>query len=93
MIDPKRINRRKLREVAEKTWAGEDTGVTVRQLLVLIGARRRGSHVQWFIEGELQKLGLGTKPSFKVPTGYDTMVRFVVRPTSAQIQAVLHASR
>lgn len=93
MIDPKRINRRKLREVAEKTRAGDNVGMTVRQLLALFGAKRRGSHVQWFVESELQKLGMGTKPSFKVPTGYDTMVRFVVRPTRAQIQGVLHASR
>ncbi len=41
--------------------------------------------MQWFIQDELQKLGLDTKPSFKVPTEYDTMVWFVVRPTSAQI--------
>lgn len=92
MIDPRRINRRQLREVAERTRDGENVGMTVRQLLALFGAKRRGYRVEWFIEKELQQLGLGTKPSFKMPKGYDTMVWFVLRPTNAQIQAVLDAS-
>ena len=89
MISHKRINRRKLREIAERTQAGETVGMTVRQLLRLFGTRRRGYRVEWFIEKELQKFGLDTKPSFKMPREYDAMAWFVVRPTEAQIEAAL----
>ncbi len=92
MIDPRRINRQKLRDVAEMTRAGERVGMTVRQLLALFGAKRRGHYVEWGIEKELRALGLGTEPSFKKPKEYDTMVWFVMRPTNAQIQAALDES-
>ena len=89
MISHKRIKRSKLREIAERTQAGETVGMTVRQLLRLFGTRRRGYRVEWFIDKELQKFGLDTKPSFKMPSEYDAMVWFVVRPTEEQIEAAL----
>ncbi|MCY3705281.1 MAG: hypothetical protein OXH08_07230 [Gammaproteobacteria bacterium] len=89
MISHNTINRGELREIAERTQAGETVGMTVRQLLRLFGTRRRGYQVQWFIDKELQKFGLDTKPSFKMPREYDAMVWFVARPTEEQIEAAL----
>lgn len=89
MISHNTINRGELREIAERTQAGETVGITVRQLLRLFGTKRRGHQVQWIIDKELQKFGLDTKPSFKMPTKYDAMVRFVARPTEEQIEAAL----
>lgn len=89
MISHKTINRGELREIAERTEAGETVGVTVRQLLRLFGTRRRGYRVECFIDKELQKLGLDTKPSFKMPRKYDATVWFVARPTEEQIGAAL----
>ena len=48
-----------------------------------------GWRVAWLIEEELQKLGLGTQPSFKLPTRYEAEVTFLVRETEAEIAAVL----
>jgi len=85
----KRVNDEELREIAERVRAGGTVGMTVRQLLRLFGFKRRGHYVVGLIEKELQKLGLGTEPSFKRPRGYDAMVWFVVRPTEAESAAAL----
>ena len=73
------INRRKLREIGEKTQGGETVGMTVRQLLALFGASRRGYLVERFVEKELRKQGLEADPSFKMPRAYDQMVWLVAR--------------
>ncbi len=88
--DEGQIDHEKLREIAERVRdGGEDIGITVRQLLLLFGFKRRGHLVEWFIDGELLKLGLATRPSFKLPTKYESVVRFVCRLTDEEIEALL----
>ncbi|GEM_PF-1662438 len=88
--DEGQIDHEKLREIAELVRdGGEDIGITVRQLLLLFGFKRRRYLVERFIDGELLKLGLATRPSFRRPTKYESTVRFVPRLTNVQTEALL----
>ena len=78
-----------LQKISARTWAGEKVGITVRELLRLFGKKKRGPHVQDCIEMELLKLRLGTEPSFRLPTKYESTVWFVPRLTRVEVADIL----
>jgi len=75
-----------LEEIADQLKRNERPGkVTVRNLLGWFGSQRRGSYTAYYIEQQLQKAGLVTRPDFRIPW-LDGEIEFELTPPAQTVQ-------